>query len=117
MSELKRAFSYLRPYAKEATLAVISLSFVVATELTIPRLVQVVIDEGVAKQNLDVIINTSLLMIGASIVSTLFMIGNTFVAIRASRGFEADFRDAIFTKIQSYSFGTGHKPAINVCCR
>ena len=86
-------------------MAVISLSLVVATALAIPRLVQVVIDEGVAKQDMDIIIRTSLLMIGASIVSALFMIGNTFLAIRASRGFEADFRDAIFTKIQSYSFG------------
>jgi ATP-binding cassette subfamily B protein len=44
-------------------------------------------------------------MIAASILSALFMTGNTILAIKASRGFEADLRDAIFTKIQSYSFG------------
>lgn len=105
MSSLKRSFQYLKPYSKEAAGAVILLALVVAANLSIPRLVQVIIDEGVAAQDLDVIIRTSLLMIAASILSALFMTGNTILAIKASRGFEADFRDAIFTKIQAYSFG------------
>jgi len=105
MSSLKRSFRYLKPYSKEATGAVILLTLVVAANLSIPRLVQVIIDEGVAAQDLDIIIRTSLLMIVASILSASFMTGNTILAIKASRGFEADFRDAIFTKIQTYSFG------------
>ena len=105
MSSLKRSFQYLKPYTKESVGAVILLALVVAANLSIPRLVQVIIDEGVATQNLEVITRTSLLMIGASILSALFMTGNTILAIRASRGFEADFRDEIFTKIQDYSFG------------
>jgi len=105
LSSLKRSFRYLKPYSKEAAGAVILLVLVVAANLSIPRLVQVIIDEGVANQDLDVIIRTSFLMIAASVLSALFMTGNTILAIRASRGFEAGFRDAIFTKIQSYSFG------------
>ena len=105
MSGLKRSFGYLRPYNKEAAGAIILLSLVVVANLSIPRLVQVIVDEGVANKDLEVIISTSLLMIGASILSALFMAGNTILAIKASRGFEADFRDAIFTKIQEYSFG------------
>ncbi|MBC8276362.1 MAG: ABC transporter ATP-binding protein, partial [Chloroflexi bacterium] len=96
MSSLKRSFRYLKPYSKEATGAVILLALVVAANLSIPRLVQVIIDEGVAAQDLDIIIRTSLLMIAASILSASFMTGNTILAIKASRGFEADFRDAIF---------------------
>jgi ATP-binding cassette subfamily B protein len=105
LSGLKRSFGYLRPYNKEAAGAIILLSLVVVANLSIPRLVQVIVDEGVANKDLEVIISTSLLMIGASILSALFMAGNTILAIKASRGFEADFRDAIFTKIQEYSFG------------
>jgi ATP-binding cassette subfamily B protein len=95
----------MRPYTREAVLAVILLGLVVAAELSIPRLVQVIIDEGVAKRDTDVILRTSLLMMGASLLSALFMIGNTILAIRASRGFEADLREAIFRKIQTFSFG------------
>ena len=105
MRNLRRAFGYFRPYAKEAIIAMILLALVVTVDLFIPRLVQVLIDEGVTKQNQEVIIRTSLLMIGISAVSALFMIGNTIFAVRASRGFEADLREAIFKKIQTFSFG------------
>ncbi len=105
MINLRRAFGYVRPYAKEAALAMILLILVVSVDLIIPRLVQVVIDEGVAKQNQEVIIRTSLLMVGISVTSALFMIGNTVFTVRASRGFEADLREAIFEKIQTFSFG------------
>jgi len=105
MSGLRRSFGYLRPYTKEAALAIVLLGLVVAAELSIPRLVQVIIDEGVAKQDMDIILRTSLLMMGASLLSAFFMIGNTILAIRASRGFEADLREALFRKIQTFSFG------------
>jgi len=105
LSGLRRSFSYLKPYTKEAIGAVILLGLVVAANLAIPRLVQVIIDEGVVEENMDVILRTGLMMIGASILSALFMVGNTILAIRASRGFEADLRDAIFEKIQTFSFG------------
>jgi len=83
----------------------ILLVLVVTVDLTIPRLVQVIIDEGVAKQNQEVIIRTSLLMVGISVISALFMIGNTIFTVRVSRGFEADLREAIFKKVQTFSFG------------
>lgn len=105
MSSLRRSFSYLKPYTKEALGAIILLGLVVAANLAIPRLVQVIIDEGVAEKNMEVILRTGFMMIGASILSALFMVGNTILAIRASRGFEADLRDAIFEKIQRFSFG------------
>jgi ATP-binding cassette subfamily B protein len=105
LSGLRRSFSYLKPYTKEAIGAVILLGLVVAANLAIPRLVQVIIDEGVVEENMDVILRTGLMMIGASILSALFMVGNTILAIKASRGFEADLRDAIFEKIQTFSFG------------
>ena len=105
MRNLARAFSYLRPYVKEAALAIVLLGLVVAANLAIPRLVQVIVDEGVAKQDMAVILRTSLFMISASLLSALFMIGNTVFAIRASRGFEGDLRADVFRKIQTFSFG------------
>ena len=105
MSELIRTVKYLKPYKVGATLAVVFLALVVAAELAIPRLVQTIIDEGVAKQNMIVITQTSLLMVGVSLLAALFMTANTIFAIRSSRSFEADLREATFEKIQSFSFG------------
>ncbi len=105
MNNLRRILNYLRPYAKEAILATILLALVVVTDLSIPRLVQVIIDEGVAGQDTTVIIRTGLLMMGVSILSALFMVGNTIYSVKASRGLEADLRKSIFEKIQTFSFG------------
>ena len=74
-------------------------------DLSIPRLIQIIIDEGVAKKDTNLILETSLLMMVASILGSTFMVGNTIFAVRASRGFEADLRESIFKKIQTFSFG------------
>ena len=105
MSDLRRVLRYLSPYKKEATLATILLGFVVVVDLSIPRLVQVIIDDGVAQGDMSVILSTSLLMIGASILSAALSIANTYFSVKASRSFEADLREAIFKKIQTFSFG------------
>jgi ATP-binding cassette subfamily B protein len=105
MSDLRRVFSFISPYKKEVILAVIFLGFATVTDLSIPRLVQVIIDQGVANQDIDTILRTSLLMIGASILSAALLIANTIYSVKASRSLEADLREAIFKKIQTFSFG------------
>jgi len=105
LSTVRKIIRYLSPYKREAILATILLALVVVMDLSIPRLLQVIIDEGVAKKDMNVILETSLLMITASILSAAFMVGNTIFAVRTSRGFEADLRESIFKKIQTFSFG------------
>ena len=105
MSDFRRILKYLYPYKTESIIATILVAFVVLSDLAIPRLVQVIIDDGVAQGDMNVILWTSLLMIGASILSAALSIANTYYSVKASRGFEADLREAIFKKIQTFSFG------------
>jgi len=105
MSDLRRALSYLSPYKREAVLATVLLGMVVVTDLSIPRLVQAIVDDGIAKMDMGVIVRDSALMIGASILSAVFMVANTVYAVRAARGMEADLREALFKKVQTFSFG------------
>jgi ATP-binding cassette subfamily B multidrug efflux pump len=105
MSDLRRILGFISPYKKQAGLATIFLGLVVITDLSIPRLIQVIIDEGVARQDMDLVLRTSLLMIGASVLSAALSIANTIFSVRTSRSFEADLREAVFKKIQTYSFG------------
>jgi ATP-binding cassette subfamily B protein len=105
MNDLRRVLRYLYPYKKESIIATILLAFVVIADLSIPRLVQVIIDDGVAMGDMNIIMWTSLLMIGASILSAALSIANTYYSVKASRGFEADLRESIFKKIQTLSFG------------
>jgi ATP-binding cassette subfamily B multidrug efflux pump len=104
MSALIRTMKFLKPYKRDAALAMVLLTLVVGVDLSIPRLVQVIIDQGVATENMEVIINTSLIMIGASIISALLAIVNTVFSVKTSQSFAADVRKAVYHKIQSFSF-------------
>ncbi len=105
MGDFGKVLRYLYPYKKESIIATVLVAFVVIADLSIPRMVQTIIDDGVAQGDMSVILWTSLLMIGASVLSAAISIVNTYYSVKASRGFEADLREAMFKKIQTFSFG------------
>lgn len=105
MHEISRLLRFLKPYRKASIAALTMLALVVIMDLAIPRFVQQIIDDGIAKNDLMLVLNTTLLMLGASILGTLLSIGNTILSVRASQYFACDLRDAIFRKIQAFSFG------------
>ena len=105
MSDLTRVLGYAKPYKRDIIAAIVLLGLVVVADLSIPRLVQVLIDEGVANQDMEKVFTTSALMIGASLLSAIFMVGNTIASVRAGKNYEADLRDAVFKKVQSFSYG------------
>jgi len=74
-------------------------------DLTIPRLVQRIIDQGISQHNQAVVIQTALIMLGISLLSTLIAIGNNITSVQVSENVGRDLRDEIFSKIQSFSYG------------
>jgi ATP-binding cassette subfamily B protein len=96
---------FVKPYRRQAILAMVFLLGVVAADLLIPRLTQRVIDEGIAQQDLGTIVTTSLMMLGAAVLSALFSIANTLLSVRVSQGVGTDVRSAIVRKVQTFSFG------------
>jgi ATP-binding cassette subfamily B protein len=105
MRALLKIMKFLKPYRRDVVLAMSFLALVVVADLAIPQLVQRIIDQGIIPQNMQLILNTSLIMIGASIISALLAVANTIFSVRTSQGFAADVREAIYQKIQSFSFG------------
>jgi len=99
------SYSLLKPYRLESALALIMLSAVVVMDLSIPRLVQRIIDEGIAARDQEVVVRTTLLMLGLAVLSTLFAIGNSLLSVRVGEAFARDVRRALFAKVQSFSFG------------
>ncbi|RLI45927.1 ABC transporter ATP-binding protein [Candidatus Bathyarchaeota archaeon] len=96
---------YVKPYRRDAVLAMILLALVVVVDLSIPQFVQVLIDQGIAGKDMGVILNTSIIMIGISILSAVLSIINSVFSVRVSQSFGADLRKAVYHKIQSFSFG------------
>ena len=105
MKSLQRLLIFVKPYRKDAILALVLMVGVVASDLGIPRLTQHVIDVGIAQGDMRVIVGTSLLMLVAAVLSALFAIGNTILSVRVGQNVGADLRSAIVRKVQTFSFG------------
>lgn len=105
MYQLPRLWAFIKPYQSRALLALIALTILVCLDLAIPRLIQRIIDEGIAKNDQALVIQTALFMIGISALSTLIAIGNNIWSIQVGEGLARDLREALFLKIQSFSFG------------
>ena len=100
-----RLLSYVGPYTKMAFIAVFLLVLSVIAELFQPRLIQSVIDNGIAKNNIPIITITVGMMVGLAVFETAMTIANTFISVKVAQSFAADVRSATFRRIQSFSFG------------
>ncbi len=105
MKHVFSLFHFIKPYWKRAVLALVLLTTLVFMDLSIPRLIQRIIDQGIAKNNQPLVIQTAVLMIGISILSTLIAIGNNIFSVQVGEGVARDLREALFLKIQTFSFG------------
>jgi ATP-binding cassette subfamily B multidrug efflux pump len=105
VKSLRRMIRFVKPYRKQAVLSLMLLLGVVFADLLIPRLTQRVIDQGVARRDMSIIATTSLLMLGAAVLSALLSIGNTLLSVRVAMSVSADLRSAIIRKVQTFSFG------------
>jgi ATP-binding cassette subfamily B multidrug efflux pump len=105
MKSLLRMIQFVKPYRVRAVLASILLVGVVIADLLIPRLTQRVIDQGINQQDIQVIVTTSALMLGAAALSAMFSVGNTLLSVRVAIGVATDVRSALVRKVQTFSFG------------
>lgn len=104
MNSIQKLLHFIKPYWKLALLALVLLTSLVFMDLAIPRLIQNIIDQGIKQNNLSVVINTSLLMLGISLLSTFIAIGNSNISVLVGESVARDLREAIFVKIQQFSY-------------
>ena len=105
MIHIRKILHFVKPYWKLSVLALVLLTFQVFMDLSIPRLIQQIIDNGIKQGDLNVVIQTSLLMLGISLASTVVAVGNNLSSVRVGEGTARDMREAIFLKIQDFSYG------------
>lgn len=104
MQHTRRLFSFLRPYRLLVLLAPLMMLGEVAMDLMLPRLTQQIIDDGIANNDLGMVLRTAGLMIGLALFGVIFGILCGVFAVRASLEFATDLRDSLFRKVQSLSF-------------
>ncbi len=96
---------YLKPYWRWAALAPFLMTLEVFMDLMQPRMVERIIDEGIRQLDINLVIQTGLLMVGLAVIGALGGMSNGFFAETAAQGFSADLREALFRKVQAFSFG------------
>lgn len=104
MTAMQALFSFLRPYRKWVILAPLMMMLEVLMDLMQPRLVQDIIDRGVAQSDLGEVVRIGGLMIALALVGLIGGMICTVYALKAALHFGADVRGTLFRKVQSLSF-------------
>ena len=95
---------YLKPYLKETILAPLFKLFEAILELFVPLIMAVIIDKGIENQDMSLILSQGAILIGLGIFGVVVSITAQYFAAKAATGFTADVRQALFSKIQYFSF-------------
>ena len=101
MNKLK---PYLKPYLKETILAPLFKLFEAILELFVPLIMAVIIDKGIGNKDTALILQQGAILIGLGMVGVAVSITSQYFAAKAATGFTADVRQALFSKIQYFSF-------------
>ncbi len=104
MTGIKRTFSYIQKNWLPAAGALLSLFLVNAANLISPKLLQRLVDEGIATLDMDIVWGVVIALFGVAIVRGFFNFLQGYLSEVASQGVAYELRNAIFEKLQNLSF-------------
>jgi len=105
MTHIKKLFHFVKPYWRRSLISLVFLILVIFIDLAIPRLIQRIIDQGINGGNMQVVVSTTIIMLIISALQALFALANNLFSIQVGERVARDLREALFLKIQSFSFG------------
>ncbi|MDK2903211.1 MAG: ATP-binding cassette, subfamily multidrug efflux pump, partial [Clostridiales bacterium] len=94
---------FLKPYWKQITLAIILLVIQAISNLYLPNLNADIINNGVAKGDIDYIINTGGFMLAVTLLLAICAVASAYLGSKTAMAFGRDVRRAIFYKVESFS--------------
>ena len=101
---IKMLLAQLRQYKKDTILSPVFTALEVLMELFIPVVTAAIIDNGIEAGSLETVYRYGALMIVLAFCSLCFGVLAGRFSARASAGFACNLRDAIFCKVQTFSF-------------
>ena len=104
MDSIRKISPLLKKYRWQIVIAIAAMLIMSLTDLLVPRQIQTIIDKGIANSDLSVVLRSSLLMIGLSLLSMGLAFVNTIMSMRVAESFAADLRSKLFRNIQTFSF-------------
>jgi len=104
LNSIRKILPFLKKYRAQLVVALLAMFVMTMTDLLVPQQIERIIDEGIANQDVGIVLRSSLLMIGLALVSMILAVVNTTFSVRVSEYFAADLREKAFGNIQSFSF-------------
>ena len=101
---MKRYGKYIKPYFGAFILGPLLMLTEVAGEIMLPKLMSMIINNGVAQRNVQYILSVGGLMILATLVMAIGGIGGAYFSVKAAVSFTSDLRADLFSKVQEFSF-------------
>ena len=96
--------SILQPYRISVMIALTLMLVELTVELLHPLLMAKIIDDGILKEDMDVVMVWGAIMVGISLLAFASGMINSFYAAHVSQGFGFDLRKQLFVKVQSFTF-------------
>jgi ATP-binding cassette, subfamily B, multidrug efflux pump len=104
-----RVIDFLKPYRLAMGVAWTLMLVELTVELLNPLFMAKIIDQGIMKEDLDVVLLWGGIMVGMSFLSFISGVVNSFFAAHTSQGFGYDVRESLYKKIQSFSYASFNK--------
>lgn len=101
---MKRLLSFMKGYTGYAVLSPIMMILEAATDITVPYLMSLIVDIGIANRDIDYVVKIGILMVLTALIGMVFGILSTHFGARAGFGFASEIRLETFKKIQGFSF-------------
>lgn len=101
---MRKLLIYMKAYKKEAVLGPLFKLTEASFELFVPLVVAAIIDNGISSSDKSYIIKMGLLLFALAAIGLVCAITAQYFAAKASVGFAARIRSALFKHIQSLSF-------------
>ena len=102
---IKQLIKYAKGYGVRAVFASLAIIVEVLLEVFIPFVMKDVINQGIlGDAGMTIVIQKGLLMVGLALASLFFGVLSARLSVVASAGFAKNLRQAIFYKIQDFSF-------------
>lgn len=101
---MKRYGKYVKPYLSAFIIGPCLMITEVLGEIMLPKLMSMIINNGVSNRDSGYIVSIGLCMLGVAILMAASGIGGAYFSAKASICFTSDLRKDLFAKVQQFSF-------------
>ena len=104
MNPLLRLRSLVKPYIPQILLSLLILTALTGLSLVVPRIIQQVIDEGIANGEKDLLLNAALLLLGLGLLTAVLSAFQRYISEWIGGHVGYDLRNRLYDHIQHLSF-------------